>query len=73
MSEGAVVQMTKSVALDYAKENIRANAVCPGDTFVKRWINRDRDSVVQEGEVVDDEEVERRLRISHEIPMGRTG
>eukprot|EP01127_Copromyxa_protea_P007769 TRINITY_DN176_c0_g1_i1.p1 TRINITY_DN176_c0_g1~~TRINITY_DN176_c0_g1_i1.p1 ORF type:complete len:144 (+),score=30.36 TRINITY_DN176_c0_g1_i1:551-982(+) len=72
-TKGAVVQMTRSVALDYAKQGIRANAVCPGDTFVKRWLARDRDSVVMEGEEVDDAEVERRLRVSREIPMGRTG
>jgi hypothetical protein len=29
--------------------------------------------VVAPGEEVDDEEVERRLRVSHDIPMGRTG
>jgi NAD(P)-dependent dehydrogenase (short-subunit alcohol dehydrogenase family) len=37
-SKGAVVQMTRAMALDHAKENIRINAVCPGDTFVDRWI-----------------------------------
>jgi len=72
-SKGAVNQMTKAVALDVAKDKIRVNAVCPGDTFVKRWIERDRHLVVEKGEVVDDEEVERRLRVSTTIPMGRTG
>jgi NAD(P)-dependent dehydrogenase (short-subunit alcohol dehydrogenase family) len=38
---GAVVLFTKAVALEVAKQNIRVNAVCPGDTFVKRWIERD--------------------------------
>jgi meso-butanediol dehydrogenase/(S,S)-butanediol dehydrogenase/diacetyl reductase len=39
-SKGAVIQMTRSMALDHAKENIRINAVCPGDTFVERWIQK---------------------------------
>src|SRR4030042_1166578 len=38
-SKGAVVQMTRAMALDHAAENIRVNAVCPGDTFVERWMN----------------------------------
>lgn len=36
-SKGAVVLMTKAMALDHARDNIRINAVCPGDTFVERW------------------------------------
>jgi NAD(P)-dependent dehydrogenase (short-subunit alcohol dehydrogenase family) len=30
--------MTRAMAIDHAKENIRVNAVCPGDTFVERWV-----------------------------------
>lgn len=38
MSKGALVQMTRCMALDHAHEHIRVNAVCPGDTFVDRWL-----------------------------------
>ncbi len=31
-SKGAVVQMTRAMALDHARDRIRVNAVCPGDT-----------------------------------------
>lgn len=40
VSKGAVVQMTRAMALDHARENIRINAVCPGDTFVDRWVEK---------------------------------
>jgi NAD(P)-dependent dehydrogenase (short-subunit alcohol dehydrogenase family) len=31
-SKGAVVQLTKAMALDHGEQNIRVNCVCPGDT-----------------------------------------
>ncbi|HEX8992982.1 MAG TPA: glucose 1-dehydrogenase [Anaerolineales bacterium] len=37
-SKGAIAMMTKSMALDFAADNIRVNAVCPGDTLVERWL-----------------------------------
>ncbi|ELR18904.1 shortchain dehydrogenase/reductase SDR, putative, partial [Acanthamoeba castellanii str. Neff] len=55
---------------------IRINAVCPGDTFVTRWVDRDRERVLEPDEdpaTVSDAEVEMRLKISHEIPMHRVG
>jgi NAD(P)-dependent dehydrogenase (short-subunit alcohol dehydrogenase family) len=40
VSKAAVVQLTRCMALDHAAENIRVNAVCPGDTFVDRWLEK---------------------------------
>ncbi|MBF0528929.1 MAG: SDR family oxidoreductase [Deltaproteobacteria bacterium] len=31
-SKGAIIQMTQSMALDYATDGIRINAICPGET-----------------------------------------
>lgn len=38
-SKGAVIQMTRAMAIDHAGEAIRVNAVCPGDTRVERWVD----------------------------------
>ncbi len=68
MSKGAVGMMTKSMAIDYAREGIRVNAVCPGDTFVDRWIEKG----YFEGS--DPVTVEEAMKESSEyIPMGRFG
>ncbi len=39
-SKGAVAMMTKAMALDFAADHIRVNAVCPGDTLVDRWLEK---------------------------------
>jgi NAD(P)-dependent dehydrogenase (short-subunit alcohol dehydrogenase family) len=68
MSKGAVGMMTKAMAIDYARENIRVNAVCPGDTFVDRWIEKG----YFEGS--DPVTIEEAIKESSEyIPMGRFG
>jgi NAD(P)-dependent dehydrogenase (short-subunit alcohol dehydrogenase family) len=68
MSKGAVGMMTKAMALDYARENIRVNAVCPGDTFVDRWIEKGY------FEGTDPVTIEEAIKESSAyIPMGRFG
>jgi NAD(P)-dependent dehydrogenase (short-subunit alcohol dehydrogenase family) len=63
-SKGAVIQMTRSMALDHAHENIRVNAVCPGDTYVERWL--------EEGYYRDNGPVgEAEARRANHIPLGR--
>jgi len=67
-SKGAVGLMTKAMALDHAREGIRVNAVCPGDTFVDRWLEKGyfeySDPVSLEQAVKD---------ASAYLPMGRFG
>jgi NAD(P)-dependent dehydrogenase (short-subunit alcohol dehydrogenase family) len=38
-SKGAVIQLTRNMALDFAKDNIRVNAICPGSTRTPRTEN----------------------------------
>lgn len=44
-SKGGLVQLTRSLAVDYAAQGIRANAVCPGmvETPMTRWRLEDPD------------------------------
>ncbi|HQV70668.1 MAG TPA: SDR family oxidoreductase [Thermoflexales bacterium] len=62
-SKGAVHQITRSLALDHARENIRVNAVCPGevDTPMLRAAGRAKP-------LTDDEAREIGERV---VPMGR--
>jgi meso-butanediol dehydrogenase / (S,S)-butanediol dehydrogenase / diacetyl reductase len=68
MSKGAVAQMTRTMALDHAREQIRVNAVCPGDTFVDRWLEtgyfEDSDPVTLEAAIRES---------AAYLPLGRFG
>jgi NAD(P)-dependent dehydrogenase (short-subunit alcohol dehydrogenase family) len=67
-SKGAVGMMTKAMALDYARDNIRVNAVCPGDTFVERWVEK---GYFDGSEAVTPEQAMQES--SAYLPMGRYG
>ena len=68
VSKGAVGLMTKAMALDHAREGIRVNAVCPGDTFVDRWMEK---GYFEGSGAVSVEEAMKES--SDYIPMGRFG
>jgi 3-oxoacyl-[acyl-carrier protein] reductase len=63
-SKGAVVLLTKSMAIDYAPENIRVNAICPG--FIETDLTAD---VIRQAP--DPEAVRRERMAVH--PLGRFG
>lgn len=63
-SKGAVVQLTKSMALDHGRQNIRVNCICPGDTETPML----RDEARQLGEPM-----EQFLAEAAERPLGRIG
>jgi NAD(P)-dependent dehydrogenase (short-subunit alcohol dehydrogenase family) len=68
VSKGAIGMMTKAMAIDFARDNIRVNAVCPGDTLVDRWLEKGY------FEASDPVSLEQAIKDSSEyIPMGRFG
>lgn len=68
VSKAAVVQMTRCLALDYASIPIRANAVCPGDTLVERWLEQ---GYFERSDPVTLEQAEKEASAS--LPLGRFG
>ncbi len=65
-SKGAIVLLTKSVALEVARDNIRVNAICPGDTYVERWHTDERRA--------DASSIEEELQaMGEDLPIGRVG
>ena len=63
-SKGAVVLLTKAMAIDHGPQNIRVNCICPGDTDTGML----RDEAQQLGE-----ENSRFLAKSAKRPLGRVG
>jgi len=64
-TKGALVMFTKVLALDHARDNIRVNAVCPGDIDTPMM---DAGLAVKE---VSPEEIREKLKLH--IPIGRVG
>ena len=63
-SKGAVVLLTKAMAVDHGPQNIRVNCICPGDTDTAML----RDEARQLGEITD-----RFLADAARRPLGRLG
>ena len=60
-SKGAVAQMTRAMAMDHARDGIRVNAVCPGDT----------DTPMQDSAFADGDRVAGLARVGETVPLGR--
>ncbi|HWL71144.1 MAG TPA: glucose 1-dehydrogenase [Geminicoccus sp.] len=62
-SKGAVVQITRSMAIDHARDGIRVNAVCPGDT----------DTTMLDGAMEGPDRAAELARMGQALPLGRVG
>lgn len=62
-SKGALVQLTRSMALDHARDGIRVNAVCPGDT----------DTRMLDSAIAGTDREQRLAELGAAIPLGRVG
>lgn len=63
-SKGAVLSLTRAMALDYIKDNIRVNCVCPGTTYTP--------ALEERMQALPDPEAARAAFIARQ-PMGRLG
>ena len=65
-SKGAVISMTRSIAIDFVSQGIRANAICPGTVhtpFVEGYLTRN----------FPDNKDEMRQQLHARQPIGRMG
>ncbi len=60
-SKGAIIQLTRSMAKDHARQGVRVNAVCPGDTDTAMLRREAGDSPARLAE------------LGEAIPLGRLG
>lgn len=63
-SKGGVIMLTKQMAIDYAKLNIRVNSLCPGFTateMFQSWIKKQKDPMGVERDLIE------------KVPIGRIG
>ena len=65
ISKAAVIQLTKSIARDHAKDKIRANCICPG--FLESVMTDRR------ADMTDEALVKSRARAAELVPLGREG
>jgi NAD(P)-dependent dehydrogenase (short-subunit alcohol dehydrogenase family) len=63
-SKGAVVQLTKAMAIDHGPDRIRVNCLCPGDTDTSMLRSEARQLGRQEGDF---------LKEAADRPLGRVG
>ena len=64
-SKGAVVQLTRAMAIDHARDGLRINAVCPGDIDTPMLTNEAEDEGV--------DLVDHLAQAAEESPNGRIG
>ncbi len=62
-SKGAIAQLTRSMAADHAKDGIRVNAVCPGDTETEMLLS-ERGDTPRNAVLVE---------LGKSLPLGRVG
>ncbi|MGR3803309.1 SDR family oxidoreductase [Marinibacterium profundimaris] len=67
-TKAAVIGLTKSVAVDYVRQGIRCNAICPGTVESPSW----NDRVAAAGAETGDVEAARQAFVDRQ-PMGRVG
>ena len=64
-SKGAVVLLTKAMALDHGSQNIRVNCICPGDTDTPMLRSESEELGISYEQMVKDSAIDR--------PLGRIG